>query len=176
MTKQPETRGTAGFRIFRRSGARTCDLMTSGDDILQTDLEDGDAPTLNAGDDIALDQGHDLKVLFDVPGLSLVRAWFKSEFPLPRHTHNVDCVYYIVGGSLRMGDEELRAGDGFFVGAGVPYTYTPGPEGLEILEFRPSNAFDIKIKGDPIKLRQKSFDKMTRRQDAWSKEVQPPSR
>src|ERR1700722_6899204 len=73
-----------------------------------------------------VDAGHQLKVLFSMPGFSLVYVWFKSGFPLPRHSHNVDCLYYIVGGSLKLGTQELAVGDGFFVGKDVPYTYTPG--------------------------------------------------
>jgi hypothetical protein len=40
-----------------------------------------------------VDQGHDLKLLFATPGFSLSYVWFKSGFPLPRHSHNVDCLY-----------------------------------------------------------------------------------
>jgi mannose-6-phosphate isomerase-like protein (cupin superfamily) len=161
------------FQLFRRSEARPCDLMTydagTSDGGASGSLEDPES------DAHALDQGHDLKVLFDTPGMSLVRAWFKSEFPLPRHTHDVDCVYFIVGGSLRMGEDVLRAGDGFFVGANVPYTYTPGPDGLEILEFRASNSFDIRVMGDAAKLGEKSLAKIVSRQEAWSTELAPPS-
>ncbi|MET0269142.1 MAG: cupin domain-containing protein, partial [Sphingomonas sp.] len=90
-------------------------------------------------------EGTHVRLLFDMPGMSLAHAWFKSGFPLPRHTHDTDCLYYILAGSLRIGVEELGRGDGFFVGAGVPYAYTPGPEGVEVLEFRASNAFDIRL-------------------------------
>jgi mannose-6-phosphate isomerase-like protein (cupin superfamily) len=160
------------FRIFRRSEGRLCDLMTyEGAEVTTAQAVEQPGDQADGG---SLDQGVDLKVLFDKPGLSLVHAWFKSEYPLPRHTHNVDCIYYIVAGSLRMGEEVLRAGDGFFVGADVPYTYTPGPDGLEILEFRASNAFDIKVMGDQAKLRAKSQDKIMSRQEAWSAE-RPPS-
>ena len=89
--------------------------------------------------------GTTVKLLFSMPGMSLTHAWFKSGFPLPRHSHDTDCLYYIVAGSIRIGTEELGKGDGFFVGADVPYAYTPGADGVEILEFRASNAFDIKL-------------------------------
>src|SRR5262245_8298537 len=34
-----------------------------------------------------VDAGHELKLLFSVPGFSLSYVWFKSGFPLPRHSH-----------------------------------------------------------------------------------------
>lgn len=174
MTEQIDTATSPKFRIFRGSDGRPCDLMTYGDGPPASGSSELGikAP---ASDAPALDEGHDLRVLFDTPGMSLVRAWFKSEFPLPRHTHDVDCVYYITGGSLRMAEKVLRAGDGFFVGANVPYTYTPGPEGVEILEFRSSNAFNIKVMGDMAKVGEKSLVKIASQQDAWSTELAPPS-
>lgn len=173
MTQPTET-APPKFQIFRRSQGRACDLMTYADG--QPTDGAGESPSQALESQTpGMDQGHDLKVLFDAPGMSLLRAWFKSEFPLPRHTHDVDCVYYIVGGSLRMGEDVLRAGDGFFVGANVPYTYTPGPDGVEILEFRPSNAFNIKVLGDAAKVTEKSMAKVASRQRAWSTEHAPPS-
>ena len=90
-------------------------------------------------------EGTSVKLLFSRPGLSLSYAWFKSGFPLPRHSHDADCAYFIIAGSLRIGTEELGPGDGFFVGKAVPYTYTPGPQGVEVLEIRTANRFDIKL-------------------------------
>jgi hypothetical protein len=89
--------------------------------------------------------GSKTMLLFSRPGMSLSYAWFKSGFPLPRHSHDADCAYFIIAGSLKIGTEELGAGDGFFVGKAVPYTYTPGPEGVEVLEIRTADRFDIKL-------------------------------
>jgi hypothetical protein len=91
------------------------------------------------------DDGQTVKLLFSAPGFSLTYAWFKSGFPLPRHSHNFDCLYYIVAGSLALGTETLRAGDGFFVPGDAPYTYVPGPDGVEVLEFRHAERFNIKF-------------------------------
>ena len=156
------------FRIFRGSDGRDCDLMTS------EQLEDETEAMARMAAQGPLDFGHDLKVLFDMPGLSLIRVWFKSGYPLPRHTHNVDCVYYITGGSIRIGHEELRAGDGFFVGADVPYTYVPGEEGVELLEIRPSNSFDIKVMGNWPVTQAKVLKTVQARQAAWAQEANPP--
>lgn len=88
-------------------------------------------------------EGAETRVLINVPGFSLVKAWFKREYPLVLHSHDSDCLYYVVAGSLKLGTETLGPGDGFFIEANVPYTYTPGPEGLEILEFRHASHFNF---------------------------------
>lgn len=92
-----------------------------------------------------LARGDQTRVLINLPGFSLTHVWFKADYPLPRHSHDCDCLYYIIAGSLRLGTEELGARDGFFLPANVPYTYTPGPEGVELLEFRHATAFDFKL-------------------------------
>jgi quercetin dioxygenase-like cupin family protein len=63
-------------------------------------------------------------------------VWFKANFPVPRHSHSGDCLYYVISGSAIMGSRTLRAGDSFFVPSGAPYQYTAGPEGVEVLEIR----------------------------------------
>ncbi len=91
--------------------------------------------------------GGQLKVLVrDAGGFSLVHIWFKPNFPLPRHTHNVDCMYYVISGGAVMGNVTLRPGDSFFVPAGAPYQYSAGPDGVEVLEIRHgAEQFDIKL-------------------------------
>jgi hypothetical protein len=69
-------------------------------------------------------------------GFSLLILWIKPNYPLPRHSHDSDCMYYLVSGSIVMGDKTLRAGDGFFVPRDCLYVYTGGPEGAELLEVR----------------------------------------
>lgn len=82
----------------------------------------------------------------EAAGMSLTHNWFKAHYPLPRHAHNADCLYYIVSGEVRMGTETLRAGDGFFVPADDLYTYEVGDEGVEMLEFRTKAVYDVKFK------------------------------
>jgi hypothetical protein len=89
--------------------------------------------------------GSRVKVLFKGDGMSLVLAWFGAGFRLPRHSHSASCLYYVVSGSLLMGARTVTAGDGFFVRAEQPYTYTAGPEGVEVLEFRSATSFDMTI-------------------------------
>ena len=55
-------------------------------------------------------------------------------------------MYYVISGEAHLGNQVLRAGDSFFIPADAPYGYTPGPDGVEILEIRKDcDRFDIKI-------------------------------
>lgn len=94
--------------------------------------------------DAGLPDGTASQVIFSGFGLSLVRVWFKKHFPLPLHSHDADCVYYIIAGGVKLGTEELGPGDGFFIPAGVPYTYRPGAQGVELIEVRNSAQFDYR--------------------------------
>lgn len=128
---------------------------------------------------IALDQagyaaGHCIKLLFSGPGMSLAHVWFKSGFPLPRHSHDIDCLYYILAGTIQLGTKELGPGDGFFVGADVPYTYTPGSQGVELLEFRASSAFGIRLLANNPAYWAKAAEAVRLNRDTWKSE-QPPS-
>jgi quercetin dioxygenase-like cupin family protein len=96
--------------------------------------------------------GHDPRsggralMLFREPGeqgMSLTLVWLKSGFVQPRHSHDGDCLYYVIGGSLQLGARTLRKGDGFFIPADAAYTYEAGPEGVEILEFRNATRFHL---------------------------------
>jgi quercetin dioxygenase-like cupin family protein len=120
------------------------DLMSQPE--MSPDTATAFAANLGAG----LGAGAQTKVLLrqsdDEGGFSLVTLWFKPDYPLPRHTHNVDCLYYVISGSAIMGNQTLRAGDGFFVPENAPYQYNAGPDGVEILEIRHGvEHFDMKI-------------------------------
>lgn len=119
------------------------------------------------------DEGQEVRLLFSMPGMSLTYAWFKSGFPLPLHTHNADCLYYIIAGSLKLGTEELSAGDGFFVGSNVPYTYRPGPHGVEVLEFRTADTFDIVFKGNTTAFWDKIVDGLRKERTGWQGQRKP---
>jgi mannose-6-phosphate isomerase class I len=81
--------------------------------------------------------------------MSLIRLWYAPHYALPRHSHDVDCLYYVVAGEERLGKQVLTAGDGFFVPAGVPYAYTAGRDGVEVLEFRATSQFGIHVTESP---------------------------
>lgn len=92
-----------------------------------------------------IDAGADTRVVFSGYGFSLVHCWFKPGYMLPRHTHDSDCVYYVIGGSLEFGTERLGPGDGFFLPADTVYAYTAGEDGVEVIEFRATESFDLKL-------------------------------
>ena len=172
MSDSPVASQTPRFAIFRAKDALSEAQAAIMDyEPISAAVTEGSRLALEAG----VDAGHQLKVLFSVPGFSLVYVWFKSGFPLPRHTHNVDCLYYIVGGSLKLGTEELTVGDGFFIGKDVPYTYTPGDRGVEVLEFRASNRFNIDVLANNPAFWAQAVATVRDRRDAWTTERQPAS-
>ncbi len=119
-------------------------------------------------------EGEKITVLVDMPGFSLTHAWLKTEYPLMRHTHNSDCMYYIVAGSLRLGTEELGPKDCFFVPADVAYTYTPGPRGVEVLEVRHEPTFNFVNLSHNAAWWQKAEETCRANREAWQRAV-PPS-
>lgn len=168
---EPSANISAGMEIFRFASAPTLDEtghMEVAD--LNEDMQAGIGGALEAG----FAEGNVVKTLFSRPGFSLTYAWFKSGFPLPLHTHNADCLYYIVAGSLQLGSEKLGRGDGFFIGKDKAYRYTPGPEGVEVLEFRSEENFDIKFMAKTLPAWAKITDVIKERRPAWANEA-PPS-
>jgi len=94
-------------------------------------------------------------------GMSLIHVWFGPNFPLFRHSHPRygDCLYYVVAGEITMGKRRLGPGSGFFVPNGMPYKYTAGPDGVELLEFRAGGGEE----GAPgMKLDEHSLDSIQR--------------
>lgn len=90
-------------------------------------------------------------------GMSLVNLDLPPGAMLPRHSHSADCLYYIVSGGIFLGKRELGPGDGFFVPADQPYGYRAGAEGVVLLEFRQSTAFDTKFhEKNPARFRAKA--------------------
>jgi mannose-6-phosphate isomerase-like protein (cupin superfamily) len=69
-------------------------------------------------------------------GFSAVIVWGKPNYPLARHSHRSDCMYFIISGSASLGNVNLRPGDSFYAPDGAPYAWTAGPDGVEILEVR----------------------------------------
>lgn len=108
-------------------------------------------------------------------GFSLVHVWFKPNYHLPRHSHDADCLYYVLSGEVIMGSQVLRAGDGFYIPLDQSYGYRAGPEGVEVLEFRHSTSFDIKIDEKP-EVFARIVETVQENRDAWAKETVPPSR
>jgi hypothetical protein len=159
------------FAIFRACEARSYEESEIMTPAAGSEFDpEGSAALIEAG----VLEGSSVRLLFKRPGMSLTHAWFRSGFPLPRHSHDADCLYFVLAGSLRIGVEELAAGDGFFVGANVPYTYTPGRAGVEVLEFRTSDAFDIRVLAKNPAFWAKALETVNGKREAWQDET-PPS-
>jgi mannose-6-phosphate isomerase-like protein (cupin superfamily) len=131
---------SAKFQIFRGVDAKK--LMELGLMSLES-MDDTQKTGLKALVQAGYLEGDDVQVLINLPGFSLVRAWLKKDYPLLMHSHDSDCLYYVIAGTVKMGTEDLVAGDGFFVPAGVRYQYRPGAEGVEVLEFRHATHFNF---------------------------------
>lgn len=166
-----------GVKIFRAG---------EGVDLQQTDLMA--APTMSdearagLGKMIGTGAGDGAQVTVlnrstpDSGGFSLVHCWFKAEYPLPRHSHDADCMYYVISGEAHMGNQVLRAGDSFFIPADAPYGYTPGPDGVEILEIRKDcDRFDMKIPDASPERWQAMADTSVEQRERWAAEDTSPT-
>jgi quercetin dioxygenase-like cupin family protein len=158
------------FRIFRRSSSP--DLAETGS-LHREDM----TPTMQTGlqnmYEAGLDKGHEVRVLFDAPGFSLIYSWFKSGYPLPLHSHDQDCLYYLIAGSVRLGTERLGPGDGFFVPRNAPYTYRPEANGAEILEFRHVGNFAIRFVSNNKAFWDKALKTVEMSREKWASEKRP---
>ena len=115
--------------------------------------------------------GHRTKLLFchegDV-GLSLALISFAPDFILARHTHDADCLYYVLSGEARLGNRVVGGGSGFYVPADHPYGYRAGPEGVELLEIRSSTSFGMKVVEDNPVRWQEMVDLAVERHAVWA--------
>jgi hypothetical protein len=164
----PEGARPAGFTVFRFAEGRQ--HMPGGPPQGLTEVSAAGLARLM---ETRMGGGAESRVLFETPGFSVMYVWFKSGFPLYRHSHGPDCLYEVIGGSLQMGEEVLRKGDGFFVPAGTPYAFTPGPEGVEILEFRHEPIRDTVIHANNPAYWDKAVETVAANAERWSTEARP---
>ena len=111
--------------------------------------------------------------LFSIPSLHVSYAWFKSGFPLPLHSHDADCYYFVVAGSMRVGTEDLGKGDGVFIPAGAPYSVTPGEQGVEFLEMRTSPDYDTHYRAKTDSYWDRITETLLERKEIWKTEPAP---
>lgn len=123
--------------------------------------------------DAGFGTGATARVLYESDDLHIGYVWFKSGFPLPLHSHDADCFYQIIAGSMRVGTAELRSGDGVLIPADTPYTVTPGEAGVEFIEVRPTHDYDTDYKRGTEKYWNKLVEIATARQDVWAGERPP---
>lgn len=168
----PPQKQPPAFEVFRARDAEDfvgSGMMTSDRPLAQTVGEISQAMI----DEGMLD-GSKLSVLFRrAGGFSLTHVWFKSGFPLPSHSHSTPCLYYILAGSLTVGTQELGAGDGFYIEANTNYIYVPGPRGVEVLEFRDKDDFDIRVRDRNPKWWEKALDRLRIAKGNWPDEKMP---
>jgi hypothetical protein len=143
-----DSRRRRGLQIFSRSKPVVGDWQLSRRPAL-------DQPALDALPTFYAAGGSARSIPFcdpdgvDGEGLSLIWLRFGANYPLPRHSHSVDCLYYVVAGEVHLGRRIVRSSEGFFAPADVTYGYTAGPEGVELLEFRAATSFDSQIRESP---------------------------
>jgi len=158
------------FQIFRASEAPNLEKTEAQSMSPLSDVERGGfARMIEAG---AID-GSEVLLLASIPGFSLVHLWFKKDFPLPLHSHDVDCLYYVIAGSLKLGTELLGPRDSFFVPADAPYTYRAGPEGVEVLEIRQTDHWNFKIHAKSPTYYEKAVETISANREGWRQAKKP---
>lgn len=162
------------FAIFRGSDARPLSDTGMMQYVSDPEMETASAQLVEAGvlagsevDQVFRHGGED--------GFSLVRVWFKPNYHLPRHSHDDDCLYFVLSGQVLMGAQVLEAGDGFYVPKDSVYGYRAGPEGAEVLEFRHSTSFNIRL-AERVEVFDRIREVVLANHDAWVAEQVPPSR
>ena len=168
--EQPDRRRQRGISLFRASDAPG--LFESGtmspprldaDD--QRELaKDGPRPSTPL---TALTTPY-CSVATAATGSASSTAWFGPHFVLPRHTHDGDCLYYVLEGSLTMGSRVLAAGDGFFVPSDSPYAYEAGADGVVVLEFRTRTSFGMDILGGQVERWRRMATVAEEHGEAWA--------
>jgi len=171
MTDSQSKRPPA-FAVFRAKDAD--DFVESGMMVSEQPIAEAVGVISQAMVDEGMLDGSKLSVLFRRPGgFSLTHVWLKSGFPLPSHSHSTPCLYYVLAGSLTVGTQELGPGDGFYIEANTSYIYVPGPQGVEVLEFRDSDHFDIKVRDRNPKWWGKALERLKVAKRAWPDEPMP---
>src|SRR3546814_20467211 len=135
-------RSVAGRTSFRSPpSAATAPTLAQADVLRYEGVTPAIADGLKQLGDAGIGDGSFAKILFNAPGFALAYAWHKSDFPLPLHSHDSDCLYLVLAGEMRFGKEVLGQGDGAFVPGNTPYTFVTGSDGVEFLEFRNATAW-----------------------------------
>jgi mannose-6-phosphate isomerase-like protein (cupin superfamily) len=111
--------------------------------------------------------------LFATDALHVSYVWFKSGYPLPLHSHDTDCYYLVIAGSMKVGTETIGKGDGVFIPAEVPYTVNPGDQGVEFIEMRTSPDYDTHYRAKTDAYWDRVADTRRARKDTWANEPAP---
>jgi quercetin dioxygenase-like cupin family protein len=171
MTTTRHKRGITIYRAAEAPNLEATDFMSAPE--MSPEARAGLSQSTRAG----IVDGGVVKVLArDDDGFSLVHVWFKANYPLPRHSHDADCMYYVISGSAVMGNQVLRPGDAFFVPADAPYQYDAGPDGVEVLEVRHGTSrFDMQIPDVGAARWQAMADAVEANRGRWAAEPVSPT-
>lgn len=62
---------------------------------------------------------------------------FEPGLEVAVHSHAADEIFYVVQGSFEIGNQSLDAGSSVLIRANTLYSFRVGPQGLQVLNFRP---------------------------------------
>jgi quercetin dioxygenase-like cupin family protein len=119
------------------------------------------------------------KVLYRQSGerpMSVVHSYVKPGRIVPRHSHDTDCLYCVSSGSITLGRQVLRPGDGLFVPANHSYAYRAGDDGAEVLEFRMARSFGQVVRDETDGTWDQYVAIAAERRDEWREDRVLPSR
>jgi quercetin dioxygenase-like cupin family protein len=74
----------------------------------------------------------------DGTGCSLQAVKYRPNAVVPRHSHSVPQIVFIVEGEARQGNRVFGPGSGYYTPAGSVYSVQAGDEGVTLIEFRPT--------------------------------------
>jgi len=168
MTRTPDT-AKRGIQIYRATQAPELHASGVATSDFGTNVDLREVATKLAGSDCSINR---LLVhqTADEGGTSIVYLFFKPNFPLFRHKHDVDSLYVVISGSIVsfMSDATLRPGDCFAVKAGTPYYYTAGPDGVEVLEiFHGAETVTVIYTDNPDGRLEEAQEAVRANVDAW---------
>jgi mannose-6-phosphate isomerase-like protein (cupin superfamily) len=169
MTTADDTRSQV--RIYRAGDAPLLEESGAVDSNFGAHEDLREIATVLSGTDCAISRLL-LHQSRDEGGLSIVYLFFKPNFPLFRHMHDVDSLYVVISGTAVdfMGEETLQPGDIFSVRAGTPYYYTAGSDGVEVLEiFRDSERVSVIYTDNPDNRLELAQEAVRANIDVWRK-------
>jgi quercetin dioxygenase-like cupin family protein len=168
--------GHSGVRVYRASDAPALHESGATRSDFGSNTELLDVATKLASSDCSISRllVHQTR---EEGGLSIVYLFFKPNFPLFRHAHDVDSLYVVISGSIVdfMGQARLCPGDIWSVKAGTTYWYTAGPSGVEVLElFRDADTATIIYTANPPERLEEAKEAVRANEPKWKSITEGP--
>jgi len=73
----------------------------------------------------------------DEQTLQLTEVQYPPNVSIDLHAHNVDEIFYLLAGALRIGERSLAIGGSVYIARDTLYSLKSGPDGARFLVFRP---------------------------------------